>query len=261
MRARHLLQAAAVAVAASIALTACGSTGRGPDATGHFEGRTWSRAWNQFGADGSQWIAPAVLAVATPIVWSSDKDTSEDSIGGPVFNSNTKYGDEIAIGLGVAPLVMGSIDAFGGDSRYLEVGAESLGVTMAMTYTLKSLVNRGRPDGTTEDSFPSAHTAFAFAGATLLARDLEERCDTWVGYLAYLPAAYVGISRLEGQRHYLADITFGAALGLFVTNLLYDAHYGADGAAGIFGSDSRVRMSIEPALDGPGVAVGLHWSF
>ncbi len=125
-RARSLLQAIVVALAASIALTGCGSTGRGPDATGHFESRTWSRAWDQFGSDGGQWIAPAVLAVATPIVWAFDKDTSEDSIGGPVFNSNTQYGDEIAIGLGVAPLVMGSIDAFGGDSRYLEVGAESL---------------------------------------------------------------------------------------------------------------------------------------
>ncbi|MCY2958753.1 MAG: phosphatase PAP2 family protein [Planctomycetota bacterium] len=251
---------AALVLFTSVGITGC-ATARGPDATGHFEGRTWSGAWEHFRTDESQWVAPALLAVATPIVWAFDQDTAEDSVGGPVFDTNTQTGDNLAIGLGAAPLVLGTFDAFGGDSRFLEVSAESLAVTMAMSYAMKLLINRERPDGTSEDSFPSAHTAFAFAGATLLARDLEERCDTWLGYLAYLPATYVGISRLEGQRHYLADITFGAALALFTTNLLYDAHYGSKGAPGIFGSESRVRMSLVPAPDGPGLGVGLTWSF
>ncbi len=261
MSVHWLARAPSVGFLALLVLCAgCAST-RGPGATGHFEGRTWTGAWDQFSSHESQWIAPAALAVATPIVWAFDKDISEDSLSQSIFNSNTKYGDELAIGLGAIPLVFGAVEAAMGDSRDLEVGAEALSITMAATYALKSVINKNRPDGSSNDSFPSAHTSFAFAGATLIARTLQDRYGTWVGYLSYLPAAYVGISRLEGQRHYLADITFGAALGLVVTNLVYNAHFGGEGSPGIFGGDHGPTFSIGPAPDGPGLAAGLDWSF
>jgi len=249
-------------VAAALAANSCAcAANRGADASGHFAGETWSRAWNRFGSDSSQWIAPAVLTVATPIVWAFDKDISEDSLSEDLFNSNTQYGDVIAIGLGVVPLVFGGIEAISGDSRSLEVSSESLALTMAASYMLKGLVNKERPDGSGQDSFPSAHTSFAFAGATLIAREVRRCYGNWWGYLAYVPASYVGISRLEGQRHYLADITFGAALGMLITNLVYDAHFDEDGQGGIFGTDRGARVVVDPSPDGGGVMVGVQWNF
>src|SRR6185503_7530440 len=46
-----------------------------------------------------------------------------------------------------------------------------------------------------KSSFPSGHTNFAFVAATHLARSIADSTDEWygnLGYLFWLPAAYVG---------------------------------------------------------------------
>ena len=70
-------------------------------------------------------------------------------------------------------------------------------------------VGRTRPDGT-RFSFPSGHSATAFATATVLQRNLGWK----VGIPAYGVAAYVATSRVQAKRHYLSDIAFGAAVGM-----------------------------------------------
>jgi hypothetical protein len=201
------------------------------------------------------------LAASAPLLIALDSDVSEDALTKRVFSTDTQTGDALQLGLGALPLLLGGIDAFGGDPEFLEVTLESMAATLAATYALKLVVDKERPDGSSEDSFPSGHASFAFAGATLLARSIHDRWGTYAGYLAYLPAAYVGISRIEGQRHYLADVTAGAALGLFITHMIYNAHYGESGEGGIFGMDSRIRLSIGPAGENSGTAIGLEWSF
>ncbi len=79
----------------------------------------------------------------------------------------------------------------------------------AWTIGLKQVVRRDRPEGT-GFSFPSGHTATAFASATVLQR----RFGWKAGIPAYGIATYVAASRVEMQRHYLSDVAFGAALGI-----------------------------------------------
>lgn len=235
-------------------LSGCAATDKGFLAR-HTDGAMWRRGAREFGRSPEQWVPPLALAVATPIAWVGDKDTSEDSVSQQIFNSNTRYGDQLAIGLLVAPAAIGGYQALGGDSRLLETSAESIAFTMFATYGLKLVVNRERPDGSSQDSFPSGHTSAAFAGATLLQREFaREFDDPWWSWLGYLPATYVGVSRLEGQRHYLADILFGAALGMTITNITWNAHFGHAESR-----DSTVRFA--PVV-GPGVVgLGLDISF
>jgi len=82
-------------------------------------------------------------------------------------------------------------------------------VTQVMTQGVKFAVGRTRPDGTNL-SFPSGHTASAFATATVVQRNLGWK----FGVPAYAVAAYVGASRIQDKRHYLSDVAFGAALGI-----------------------------------------------
>ena len=82
-------------------------------------------------------------------------------------------------------------------------------VGAAWTIGLKQVARRDRPEGT-GFSFPSGHTATAFASATVLQR----RFGWKAGIPAYGLAAYVAASRVEMQRHYLSDVAFGAALGI-----------------------------------------------
>ena len=96
--------------------------------------------------------------------------------------------------------------------RAVSVGADLVRAQlMAQTTTLafKYAFGRVRPDGSAR-SFPSGHTAVSFASATVL-----ERHFGWkVGVPAFALASYVAASRVEGRRHYLSDVAFGAALGI-----------------------------------------------
>jgi membrane-associated phospholipid phosphatase len=80
----------------------------------------------------------------------------------------------------------------------------------AMTFGLKSLVRRERPDGSNNRSFPSGHAALTFATATALQRH--------VGWDWSLPlffiASYTAASRLHENVHYLSDVVFGASVGV-----------------------------------------------
>jgi membrane-associated phospholipid phosphatase len=99
-----------------------------------------------------------------------------------------------------------------GNSKLAVVGADLARaqiVSQATAQGIKYLAGRTRPDGT-DRSFPSGHSASAFATATVLQRHYGWK----VGIPAYALAGYVGASRLNANKHYLSDVAFGAALGI-----------------------------------------------
>jgi len=63
----------------------------------------------------------------------------------------------------------------------------------------------------TAGSFPSGHTAWGFAVATVIARRYPHH--KWVGILAYGLASIDGISRITSSNHFTSDTIFGAVLG------------------------------------------------
>ncbi|MBI5364673.1 MAG: phosphatase PAP2 family protein [Planctomycetes bacterium] len=227
----------------------------------HTAARPWEHAWEQFTEQPAQWVPVAATAVATPLLLPFDHQNTLESNEDQFFNTHESTGTAWALGLGFAPVAWGAVDAVSnGDTRFLEVSSEAIALTLASTQMLKMAVNRPRPDHTSQDSFPSGHTSFAFAGATLLARRWADTHDgSALGYVLYLPAAYVGVSRLEGERHWLSDITFGAALGMFVSHLVYDAHYGDAERDGLF--RRGVHAEFGPALTDDGAAFGVTLSF
>ena len=82
---------------------------------------------------------------------------------------------------------------------------------------LKWCVGRTRPDGDSRrrnSSFPSSHSANAWAVATVLTRRWRR------GWPAFaLLAALVSFSRMYLDRHYLSDVFAGALLGVGLTLL------------------------------------------
>ncbi|MBL8857404.1 MAG: phosphatase PAP2 family protein [Planctomycetes bacterium] len=227
----------------------------------HLDSRPWRESFAQFSKAPVQWVPTAVALAATPILAGVDQSLSISSVEEKVFNTKARYGDEWSMGLGLAPIAIGAaVGLTSGDSRFFEVATEATLLTAAQTQILKLAVNRQRPDRGGEDSFPSGHTSFAFGGATLLARwwAYEHEGDS-LGYLLYVPAAYVGVTRLEGERHFLSDITFGAALGIFTAHMVWNAHFGDDEHPGLFGR--HVDARIVPVVSEEGVGIGLSISF
>ncbi|MGL5359061.1 MAG: phosphatase PAP2 family protein [Shewanella sp.] len=74
---------------------------------------------------------------------------------------------------------------------------------------LKYGVNKDRPDGSGDDSFPSGHTADSFMAASFI----QQRYGWQYGLPAYALASYVGYTRVASDQHYLEDVLVGAAIG------------------------------------------------
>lgn len=67
-------------------------------------------------------------------------------------------------------------------------------------------------------SFPSGHTAAAFAVAFLLAIFIKR---TWVSMVLLCIALLVGLSRMYLMEHFWIDVYFGSLTGILITLLVY----------------------------------------
>jgi len=83
-------------------------------------------------------------------------------------------------------------------------------VSQIVVQGVKFATRRQRPDGSDNHSFPSGHTASAFATASVLNRHLGWK----FGVPAYGFATYVAMSRMSANKHHMSDVIMGAAVGL-----------------------------------------------
>ena len=131
-----------------------------------------------------------------------------------------------------------------GSTTTTKVGSEmfrALVVSQAVTSVLKVSVSRTRPDGAAY-SFPSGHTANAFATATVFQRNFGWK----VGLPAYAVASFVGASRIQTQRHYFSDVAFGAAVGILA------------GRTVTIGA-KEARFAVSPVAVSGGGGVNFNW--
>ncbi|MCC7263097.1 MAG: phosphatase PAP2 family protein [Candidatus Latescibacteria bacterium] len=112
----------------------------------------------------------------------------------------------------------------------------SLLLANAMVVPIKEVARRRRPDGSNRRSFPSGHSANAFAMSTTLAR----RHGVRVGAPFLALAALTPLARIQDRRHYLSDVVTGGVLGI---------------AAGLAVGDPAGRVALLPM--GPAGSWGL----
>jgi membrane-associated phospholipid phosphatase len=112
-------------------------------------------------------------------------------------------------------------------------GVEALVATQAIGAVLKGVAGRARPlvdpenphdyklfrgfhAGDDYQSFPSGHTAaaFALAGAlTAEATDHRPKVRRLVALTTYTAATFTGLSRMYNNKHWASDVVAGAAVG------------------------------------------------
>lgn len=103
--------------------------------------------------------------------------------------------------------------------RSVIVGISTI-ATIGFVSLLKPLTSNLRPDGTTYDSWPSGHTALAFAGAEFMRTEFKER-SAWYGVAAYGVATSVGAFRIYNNRHWFTDVVAGAGVGILSARMAY----------------------------------------
>ncbi len=112
---------------------------------------------------------------------------------------------------------------------------EALVLATGITSVLKGVLGRSRPyvthdslpndfhfgkgfSGEDNASFPSTHTAVAFAAASSLTSELAREWPghTWfVAPVTYGTATLVGLARMYTDKHWASDVAFGAGFGVF----------------------------------------------
>ena len=97
-------------------------------------------------------------------------------------------------------------------TSYIALGA----IVNAIKYT----VQEPRPDGSTNNSFPSGHTATTFMGAELVRIEYGEEYP-WLSVGAYTIATTVGVLRVYNERHWFTDVFAGAGVGLLSARIGY----------------------------------------
>ena len=85
---------------------------------------------------------------------------------------------------------------------------------------MKELTHVLRPDGSAYNSFPSGHTAAAFACAEFLYQEYRD-VSPWIGVAGYAAATGTGFLRMYNNRHWLTDVVAGAGFGILSTRLAY----------------------------------------
>ena len=81
----------------------------------------------------------------------------------------------------------------------------------ASVFALKNITKVERPDGSSNNSFPSGHTATAFAGAECMYREYKDQ-SIWYGIEGYAVATATGLFRMYNDRHWLTDVVAGAGI-------------------------------------------------
>jgi membrane-associated phospholipid phosphatase len=103
------------------------------------------------------------------------------------------------------------------------ITAKSELLVSAIVFSMKHFISDMRPDGSTDNTMPSGHTAQAFVSATLL--DMEYRnTSPWISIGGYVCATATGYLRVANNRHWASDVLIGAGIGIASVKLVYLTH-------------------------------------
>lgn len=105
-------------------------------------------------------------------------------------------------------------------SRFVVNTTVSAGMAFGVKTILKNVVNEERPDHSDDQSFPSGHTALAFAVARSIDKEFR-RESVWIPIVSYAAATAIGVERVVSDRHHWYDVVAGAGIGLASAELTW----------------------------------------
>ncbi|MGK6340956.1 phosphatase PAP2 family protein [Chryseobacterium sp. DT-3] len=97
--------------------------------------------------------------------------------------------------------------------------AVSSAITGSIIYISKTGFGSLRPDGSSNNSFPSGHSALAFNLATLQFLEYKD-ANIWYASSGYVFAVATAVMRVGNNRHWCGDVLKGAGLGIGIAVLV-----------------------------------------
>lgn len=178
---------------------------------------------------------------------------------GPVNSRSDRGTDYLQYAPLAAPWILkaAGVPTRSGWGRMAVSQGAAIAIMAGSVKAMKESIHSVRPDGSDDKSFPSGHTAWAFMGATMMARELGE-VSPWYAVGAYAFATGVAVERAVDRHHYPTDVVAGAGIGILSANLGYligDLIFGRNGLE-LRGEDLRLNsnfsyLSLETGLSLP----------
>ncbi|PZX17439.1 membrane-associated phospholipid phosphatase [Breznakibacter xylanolyticus] len=167
-------------------------------------------------------VVPALFFAGSALSWPYREDYRE-SRNRYVNDFENHYDDFLqhVPTLGVVGLNLAGVKGRHTLSRAAVNMAYSNLLMIAFVNVLKYNTHVMRPDNTTDNSFPSGHTATAFVGATALHKEYGTYRDPMYSVFAYSMALGTGMGRQLNNRHWISDVLAGAGIGILSTELGY----------------------------------------
>jgi membrane-associated phospholipid phosphatase len=132
-----------------------------------------------------------------------------------------------------------------GDTEGFKQLTLSMVTTVGTAELLKRSVHSMRPDGSDNKSFPSGHTAVAFAAVRFMDKRYGEQMAPYTPWL-YVAAGMTGVARVEANKHHWRDVLAGGALGWGASQLWTQPVQGG-------------QLSVVPANKGMALAWQRTW--
>ena len=122
--------------------------------------------------------------------------------------------------------------------------------------SLKHSFKVERPDASSNNSFPSGHTATAFMGAEFLYQEYKDT-SIWYGISGYLVAAGTGTFRMYNNKHWLTDVVAGAGIGIVSTKAAYWLYPSINKLLTSKKNNTNKKTAFIPYYDGKQAGFGL----
>ena len=167
------------------------------------------------------WKTPISLTVASAFLYNSSSKDAQTKIYQNSFASfSTRADDYLQYSPTLLNLGFNLAGLEGNDTNEgNRVGIFVLGTGMYVLAVqgLKYAINEYRPNGS-EHGFPSGHSATAFFGATLLAKEYGEDYPI-IAIAGYTLAGSTAFLRMANNEHWATDVLMGAAVGMGTAEL------------------------------------------
>ncbi len=161
-----------------------------------------------------------------------------------------------------AALVYG-LNAFGVEGKHnlrdrSIIYGTSLLITTAITVPLKHAVKEERPDQSNSLSFPSGHTAIAFASAQFMYHEYKDT-NFLLAVSGYSLAVFTGVYRMLNNKHWFGDVIGGAGFGILSTELAYWLYPKINNLLG--GKNEKSQVMIMPYYQKGNSGIGFVKNF
>lgn len=217
----------------------------------------WTSPFRMKPAD-LEWAVP-FAGITTGLIM-TDRTASHESTRWSHVNASKTFSDAGLAFAGASTAGIYLLGRASGDPLKREtgiLGGEAMVDGLVVDEVLKYMFQRQRPfegnttgrffQGTSHDSFPSAHATLTFAFASVLAHEYPG----WLTkLLAYGGASAISAARVTGKQHFPSDVFVGATMGYLIGEHVYRSHHDRDLDGGDYGTFTKEPRQVR--LNGAG---------